>query len=71
MTGSVSCSDNHILLLNNEKVYSIGIGEEGQLGLGEIVSVLEFQNTEIELPVTQILCNNEVSVAITYEAIYV
>ena len=71
-TGTVKCSDNHILVLNNDKVYCIGIGEEGQLGLGEdVTEVSEFTMADIELSVTSILCNNEVSVAITREVIYV
>ena len=71
LTGTIKCSENHILLLNNGNVFSIGTGEEGQLGLEDIISTTEFKQTEIACPVTQILCNNEVSVAITREVIYV
>lgn len=71
ISGSVSCSSNHVLLLNNGEVFTIGIGEEGQLGLGDINSVDFFEKTEINSHVIQVLCNNEVSVGLTREFIYV
>lgn len=70
-SGNVKCSDFHVMLLSNGKVACLGIGEEGQLGLGDLTVANEFTSVDIELNVDQILCNNEVSVAITREVIYV
>ena len=72
ITGALACSDSHLLLLNNGQVYALGLGEEGQLGLGEdFISVNSFVRNEINHSAVQVLCNNEVSVAITREVIYV
>jgi hypothetical protein len=71
-TGHLSCSDNHLLLLSEGNVFSLGLGEEGQLGLGvERISISTFEAVQIPQQVTQVLCNNEVSVALTREVIYV
>lgn len=71
-TGSLSCSDGHLLLLSNGKVYAYGKGEEGQLGLGDDLTFVEsFMQCECDNNVTQVLCNNEVSIGITRDVIYV
>lgn len=72
LSGELVCSDNHLILLNEGHAWSFGFGEEGQLGLGMITtSVSSFHMCEIPHEVTQVLCNGEVSVALTREAIYV
>ena len=72
LSGDLVCSDNHLILLNEGHAWSFGVGEEGQLGLGQIkTSVTAFQMCEIPYTVTQVLCNGEVSVALTREAIYI
>lgn len=71
-SGDLVCSDNHLIMLNQGVAYSFGSGEEGQLGLGDdLISATTFQALDIPHTVTQVLCNNEVSVALTREVIYV
>lgn len=72
LSGQLACSDSHLSLLNEGRVYTFGTGEEGQLGLGEeMISIDCFEQCEIPHVVKQVLCNNEVTVALTREAIYV
>jgi alpha-tubulin suppressor-like RCC1 family protein len=72
LSGSLVCSDGHLLLMSNGEVFALGVGEEGQLGLGEdTLAAAAFQLCELGHQAVQVLCNNEVSVALTREVIYV